>query len=50
MQFVQGGELYDHLLDAEHFKEDQAKFYVAQIALALGHLHKNQIVYRDLKP
>ena len=29
--------------------EAEIKFYVAQIALAIGHLHQNHIVYRDLK-
>lgn len=28
----------------------RAKFYAAQILLALGHLHAKEIVYRDLKP
>jgi len=32
------------------FSEDNARFYVAQIILALEHLHKNDIIYRDLKP
>ena len=29
--------------------EDRAKFFVVQIALALGYLHKKRIVHRDLK-
>lgn len=29
---------------------DEIKFYVAQIVLMIQHLHKNQLVYRDLKP
>lgn len=50
MQFVQGGELFKHLSEQRRFSEDRVKFYAAQIALALGYLHKSKIYYRDLKP
>ena len=32
------------------FTEDDVKFYLAELALALDHLHGLGIVYRDLKP
>lgn len=31
------------------FTEEDAKFYLAEIALALDHLHSLGIVYRDLR-
>jgi serine/threonine protein kinase len=48
--FIKGGDLF-HKLKADGFlKEDLAKFYAAQIAVALQHLHDLGIAYRDLKP
>lgn len=44
------GELFYHLSDAERFDEERARFYAAEIVLALGYLHSLNIVYRDLKP
>ena len=32
------------------FTEDDVKFYLAELALSLDHLHRLGIVYRDLKP
>ena len=32
------------------FEEDDAKFYIAEIILAIEYLHKRDIIYRDLKP
>lgn len=32
------------------FTEEDVKFYLAELALALNHLHGVGIIYRDLKP
>ena len=50
LDFIQGGELFKHLSEEKRFTEEKAKFYAAQIALALGYLHESNIIYRDLKP
>ena len=47
MDYCPGGELFFHTQKVERFNEDAAKFYSAQIALALDHLHKNNIIYRE---
>lgn len=48
--YMSGGELFWHLQKEGRFGEDRAKFYIAELVLALEHLHDNDIVYRDLKP
>ena len=48
--FLNGGELFYHLCNEIRFSEDRARFYAAELVLALEHLHENGIIYRDLKP
>jgi serine/threonine protein kinase len=50
MKFLQGGDMFTHIQNAKNFSEPHAKFYIAQIFLALEYLHTKNIIYRDLKP
>ena len=51
LEYAQGGELFHHLAMERMFTEDVAAFYMAEMILALEHLHHNvRVIYRDLKP
>ena len=49
MDFIPGGELFYHLHKKGRLDEEEAKIYAGQIILCLNYLHKNKIIYRDLK-
>ncbi|KAA8904308.1 hypothetical protein TRICI_005534 [Trichomonascus ciferrii] len=48
--YMSGGELFWHLQKEGRFKEERAKFYIAELIVALENLHDHDVVYRDLKP
>jgi len=50
LDYCPGGELFFHLSRFRRFPERVARFFAAELVLALGHLHKRGIIYRDLKP
>ena len=50
LDYCSGGELFFHLGKAGEFREPVARFYTAELVLALSHLHSKGVVYRDLKP
>lgn len=51
LEYAQGGELFLHLTQHTMLPESYAVFYLAELVLALSHLHTTVgVVYRDLKP
>uniref|UniRef100_A0A669DL97 Ribosomal protein S6 kinase n=1 Tax=Oreochromis niloticus TaxID=8128 RepID=A0A669DL97_ORENI len=49
LDYVSGGEMFTHLYQRDHFPEEAVRIYIGEIILALEHLHKLGIVYRDIK-
>ena len=50
LDFLRGGDLFTRLSKEVMFTERDVQFYLAELSLALDHLHSLGIVYRDLKP
>jgi len=47
MEYVSGGDLMFQIQGARKFDESRARFYSAEVALALMFLHRNGIIYRS---
>ena len=50
IEYCPGNDLGFHLARNVAFTEEQARFYIAELVLAVEYLHQQDIVYRDLKP
>ncbi|KAJ1610613.1 S/T protein kinase [Cryptosporidium canis] len=51
MEYMPGGDLMRHLIDLHTFDEETAKFYIAELLLALDYLNSVQgHIHRDIKP
>lgn len=49
MDFYEGGDLNNLLKQKGRFSEDEARFYLTEVIIALKYLHDQNILYRDLK-
>ena len=49
IEYLCGGDLMYHMQKKRRLPEDHARFYSAEISVALGYLHSRGIIYRDLK-
>lgn len=45
-----GGDMKSLLAVSGYFDEAAARFYCAEITMALEYLHKHGVIHRDIKP
>lgn len=45
-----GGELFDFLVTEQAIPEKECKRILKELLVAVGHLHKNDLIHRDIKP
>lgn len=50
MEICEGGELFDKIIEVDHFSEHSACGLFQQIIAPVAYLHKKKIIHRDLKP
>mmetsp|Transcript_4118 Transcript_4118/g.4768 ORF Transcript_4118/g.4768 Transcript_4118/m.4768 type:complete len:473 (+) Transcript_4118:374-1792(+) len=50
LELLQGGELFDRMVERGPYSEQEASYHIGRIGRALQYLHANGIVHRDLKP
>eukprot|EP01027_Heterolobosea_sp_BB2_P009656 GEZU01014225.1.p1 GENE.GEZU01014225.1~~GEZU01014225.1.p1 ORF type:complete len:246 (-),score=52.10 GEZU01014225.1:74-811(-) len=50
LELITGGELFDRIVSAKRFSEDQARRYFQQLITGIEYCHKQGIAHRDLKP
>jgi RAC serine/threonine-protein kinase len=48
-EFLSGGDLFHFVHVAGHLSEKETRFYAAEVICAVGFLHHNHIVHRDIK-
>ncbi|KAF1879280.1 hypothetical protein Lal_00047954 [Lupinus albus] len=50
MEYVPGGDMMTLLMRKNTLTEDEARFYVGEIVLAIESIHKRNYIHRDIKP
>ncbi|CAF0761019.1 unnamed protein product [Brachionus calyciflorus] len=50
MEYVSGGELFDHIVKNGKLSENEGRKFFQQIISGVAYCHRHMIVHRDLKP
>ena len=50
MEFLPGGDFMNLLIEKDKLTEAEAKFYIAELILAVESIHKLDCIHRDIKP
>jgi serine/threonine kinase 38 len=50
MEFLPGGDYMSLLMKKDKLTEDEAKFYIAELILAVESIHQLDCIHRDIKP
>lgn len=50
MEYLPGGDLMNLLIKKDKFTEEEARFYTAELILAIESIHKFDCIHRDIKP
>ena len=50
VEYCPGGDLSLHLAQNVTYNEDTTRILIAELLLAIEHLHNMNVIYRDLKP
>ncbi|EGO25398.1 hypothetical protein SERLADRAFT_448374 [Serpula lacrymans var. lacrymans S7.9] len=50
LEYMGGGDLLNLLIERDVFEEDFARFYIAEMVLAIESCHKHGFIHRDIKP
>lgn len=49
MEYMEGKELYQEIVDNTHLDEDKARVYFRQLTSAMSYAHERQVMHRDIK-
>ena len=50
MEYLPGGDLMNQLIKRDIFDEDETRYYMVELVLAIESVHKLNYIHRDIKP